>query len=432
MDITNDFDWAGILGKTAIAVVILIVTWLVAKAVKWAVAKLVSKVELLQRHGADGRGIGDSIGQIAALLVWLFGLIAVLQVFGLEQVLSPIQGLLATIMGFLPSLIGAGLVFFVGFLIAKIVKQLVETALGTVDFAGLMGRARSAATSATGTGPDTRAPGAGTGTAPTTAQAPPAASADDGGDQRDHETNARIVSVVGSTLFGIIILFVTIAALQVLGIESISRPAEEMLNTILDAVPQVVAALILLAIGYFVARFVADLLEGVLRGVGTDSALERVGVSTGRTSPSAIVATVVKIAILLFFAIMATQLLGFPALTDLLNQVLEIAGGIVLGGAIIAAGFFVASIIRNVMGDTTAGKIVRYATIVLFAAIGLEAMGLADSIVRLAFGSVVVGAALAAALAFGLGGRDTAARTLSRLESKAEESSPPPGNRPTV
>ncbi|MFV0534604.1 MAG: hypothetical protein ACK5MR_13230, partial [Cumulibacter sp.] len=58
--------------------------------------------------------------------------------------------------------------------------------------------------------------------------------------------------------------------------------------------------------------------------------------------------------------------------------------------------------------------------LVLFAAIGLRYMGLADSIVNLAFGALVVSAGLAAALAFGIGGRDAAARRLQRMEEKAD------------
>jgi uncharacterized sodium:solute symporter family permease YidK len=57
---------------------------------------------------------------------------------------------------------------------------------------------------------------------------------------------------------------------------------------------------------------------------------------------------------------------------------------------------------------------------VLFVAIGLKSMGVADSIIEIGFSALVVGAALAAVLAFGLGGRDAAARTLEKLEKKAE------------
>src|SRR5690606_23418165 len=84
----------------------------------------------------------------------------------------------------------------------------------------------------------------------------------------------------------------------------------------------------------------------------------------------------------------------------------------------------------------TVSAIVRWAIIILFAAMGLQSMGVADSIIQMAFGALVIGAAAAAVLAFGLGGREAAARQLRKLEENppsvdgprhAAESSPQQG-----
>lgn len=415
MDIAEDYDWTGILGTIVIVLLILVVTWVVARLVRWAVAKLVSRIGFLQRQGADGRDVGTSIGQIVALLIWLFGLIAVLQVLQLEQVLGPLQGMLETILEYLPNIIGAAVVFFIGYLIAKIVRQIIVAALGTVDFARLLGRARAAATRETGAEPDT----GGETYDPATGQHS-RTPADNEYEAR--ETNARVASVIANLVFAVIVVVVAIAALQILGIRSISEPAQEMLTLILGAIPAIIAALVILGIGYLIARFVADLLGAVLEGVGTDRVVREAGITTGRTSASTIIARIAQVAILVFFAIMAAQLLNFPAITNILNEVLALAGRVLFGGAIIAAGFIVANIIKRVMGEGTATTILRYGTIILFVAIGLQYMGLADSIINLAFGSIVVGAALAAALAYGMGGRDVAHRSLERLERRMEAS----------
>ncbi|GAB6859597.1 mechanosensitive ion channel [Microbacterium xylanilyticum] len=147
---------------------------------------------------------------------------------------------------------------------------------------------------------------------------------------------------------------------------------------------------------------------------------EKSGVPDG-ASASTIITRIAQTAIMVFFAIMATRLLGFPEITHLLDQVLVVAGRVVFGGAVIAAGFLIASILGRMLGTGTLSKVLRYTTIVLFAAMGLKAMGIADSIINLAFGAVVVGAGLAAALAFGLGGREAASRTLNRLADSAEK-----------
>jgi len=77
--------------------------------------------------------IGQSLGKIVSLLVWLFGIIAVLQYLKLTEVITPIQTLLNDIMGVIPNLLGAGIFFFVGLVIARIFRQLLETILSTVN-----------------------------------------------------------------------------------------------------------------------------------------------------------------------------------------------------------------------------------------------------------------------------------------------------------
>lgn len=372
--------------KVVFAIIILIVTWIIAKAVKWAIGKAVAKVPALQKEGNDGAQIGDSIGTIASLLVWLFGLVAILQLFNLERVLTPVQGLLDGILGFLPNLVGAGFIFFIGFVIAKIVRQLVQTALNTVDLTKITSKFRS----------------------------------QDAEPRDPAEINAKVSSVIGNLLFGVIIIVVAIAALQVLGIESISQPAEQMLSMFLAAIPSIIAAAVLLALGFVIASFLGSLLEELLRGVGTDRTLGSLGVVPAGASASSVITKIVQVAIMIFFAIMAAQLLGFEVITRILNEVLELGGNVLFGGAIIAAGFLIASIVGKFVTHDLASKVLRYSAIALFIAMGLRYMGLADSIINLAFGAVVIGGALAAALAFGLGGREAAARTLNKAERKAE------------
>src|SRR5699024_8136630 len=123
----------------------------------------------------------------------------------------------------------------------------------------------------------------------------------------------------------------------------------------------------------------------------------------------------VEIPVVPVFAVMGAQALGFPQLTALLSESLALGGNVLFGGAIIAAGLFLATIVGKVLKGTS-GTVVKWAVIILFVAMGLKSMGVADSIIEMAFGALVIGAAAAAMLAFGLGGRDAAARQLAKLE----------------
>ena len=414
MDAVKDIDWVALGGKVLAAIVIILVTWIIAKIVAWAFAKLTSKIPVLQKAGSDGDTIGKSLGSVAGLLVWLFGLIALLDLFELSAVLTPIQGLLDGVLGFLPNLIGAVFVFIVGALVAKVVRQLVETALGAVPFDKWIGSGSklSGRVDATVGVDDTADP-----------YAAPAAPAG---------TAAQIVKVIGLVLYALIMIVVAIAALQILGISSISDPAEGMLNMILAAIPKLIAAAILLGIGVLIARFAADILGQIIDGLGFDNALRSMDVLPAGQSATPAITKVIQIGIVLFFAVMAAQMLEFPQITAFISEVLELGGKVIFGGAIIAAGVVIAGVIAKLVPGS-ASQILKYATIVLFVAIGLKFMGLADSIINLGFGAVVVGGAAAAALAFGLGGRDAAARQLDRLQAEgaARSAAAPTAQSPT-
>ena len=150
-DFWNDIDWADTAQKVVIALLILLITWIVAKLVRWLVAKLTNRIPAMQRSGDDGDNLGSALGSVAALLVWLFGLVAILQVFGLNEVLAPIQSMLNGIMEFLPNLIGAVFVFVIGALLAKVVRQLIETALGALPLERWFSSASSRVSAETGT-----------------------------------------------------------------------------------------------------------------------------------------------------------------------------------------------------------------------------------------------------------------------------------------
>ena len=96
-----------------LALVILVITWLLARAAKLVFAKLVDNVAWLRRDTSGGESIGIQLGKIVSLLIWGFGLLAVLQVFDLGGVMRPVTTLLDSVMGFIPNLIGAGLIFFI-------------------------------------------------------------------------------------------------------------------------------------------------------------------------------------------------------------------------------------------------------------------------------------------------------------------------------
>ena len=388
------FEWGP---RVIFAVLILIATHFIAKAVQWALARAIDRMPVLKRHPeAGGESIGAELGRLAYWLVWLVGLIAALQPLGLSGVLTPVTNLTNEIFAFLPRLLGAGLFFFAGLILARIVRHVVEAALGALNLERLLGRA-----------------GVSIGE-------PPLA-VDETGVAAEGTAPARssIAKAVGVTVSAIIIIFAAIGALQILQISAISDPATNMLNTIALAIPRVLAALVWLAIAFLIGRWVKAMLETVLPSLGFDRSVHALGVMPASTSPSKVVGAVALTAILLAAAIEAARQLGGDSVAALLFQITELGGKVIFGTVIIVVGIFLARILSSLAGSSTgeagyAQTIVKWAIIALFTAIGLTFMGLADQIVMMAFGLILGSAAVACAIAFGLGGRDTAARVLDR------------------
>lgn len=371
---------AASIGQKAIAVaVILVVTWLLAKAAKWSFARLVDKVPLFQHSAASGDSIGASLGRIVSLFIWLFGLVAILQALNLSSVIGPVQGLITSFVAFVPKILGAGIIFFVGGMIAKIVRDIVETTLATINFdkwANLGG-----AEAVTG--------------------------------------NNAISKTIGTIVFILIIVPVGIAALDVLDIPAITDPAKTMLQLILGAVPPIIGASLLLGLGYVIARWVGKMIEEVLPGLGLDRSIEAIGIVSEGKSAAAVIATIVQVAIMLFMAVAATRLLGFPELTRIVETILDQGASLVFGAVLIAAGVLLARLLKKLVeaaaGTGIAPAVVHWLTIGLFIFIGLKQMHIGGQIVDYAFTAIVAGSAVAFALAVGLGGREVAARKLNEV-----------------
>ncbi|HET7710221.1 MAG TPA: mechanosensitive ion channel [Sphingomicrobium sp.] len=391
------------------AILILVVTHFVAKGVQWAVAKAINKMPVLKRHpDAGGESVGTELGRLAYWVIWLVGLVAALQPLGLSGVLTPVTALTNEVFAFLPRLIGAALFFFAGLILARVVRHVVEAALAALNLERLLGRAGIPV-----------------------GDAPMAVDADGVAKEGVAPARGSIAKAVGVTVSAVIILFAAIGALQILQVSAISDPATAMLQSIALSIPNILAALVILALAFIIGRWGKSLLETVLPGLGFDNAVRALGVMPATSVPSRVVGNIAMTAALIVGVMEAAHKVGGDSTAALLFQITELGGKVIFGTVIVVVGIFLARILSNLVGSSTgeasyAQTIVKYAIIALFTAIGLTFMGLANEIVMMAFGLILGSAAVATALAFGLGGRDYAARLLEEWHQTA---SPPPTRR---
>ena len=391
--------------RVLLAILILIATHFIAKAVQWAVARMVDKMPILKRDpGVGGASIGKELGRLAYWLIWLVGLIAALQPLGLSEVLTPVTRMTNEIFAYIPRLFGAGLLFFAGVILARIVRHVIEAAFGAINIERLLGRVGMSIAE-----PPLAVDAAGT-ASPGVAQ-----------------ERSSIAKALGMTASAVIIIFAAIAALNVLQIAAIADPATVMLTTIANAIPNILAALAILAFTFIIGRYLKSLIETVLPSFGFDRSVHALNIMPASTSPSKVVGSIAMTTVLIIGIMEAARKIGGDSTAALLFQITELGGKVIFGTVIIVVGLFLARILAGLVGSSTgeagyAQTIVKYAIVALFTAIGLTFMGLANEIVMIAFGLILGSAAVATAIAFGLGGRDFAARM---LEEWQDDNAPP-------
>ncbi len=360
----------GVLG----AILFLILGWIVAAIVRRIVLAIFRKTRLDERFGekyfgtrSAGKNIATGIYYFILLIVFL----AVLEMVGVNGVLHPLTDLLGDFLGFIPNLVAALLIGLIGYVIAKFISE-------SVGFLGA-----SLQNYLTKSGMDIK---------------------------------IDLVNVVKKVVFVIIFVPLLIAALDALQMEAISDPATRMFDRFLAAIPQILSAGIIIAVFYFVGRFVTGILTSILAGMGIDLLAEPLGINR-MTSMAAPVSTLIgRVAFffIMFAGIIAgAEKLELAQLTTTLNDIFEISGRILFGVVLFFVGNWLSTLAQNALsaqGSTFLGSVARFAVLFIFLALGLNAMGIADEIVNLAFGLTIGAVAVAVALAYGLGGREAAGK----------------------
>ena len=200
----------------------------------------------------------------------------------------------------------------------------------------------------------------------------------------------------------------------------------DALRNFLGFLPQLIGAILVLVIGWIVAGLLAGLIERILMRVGFERAAESTGIagfvrqSGSEWTVSKVVAEIVKWFIRLIAIQAAASILGMEQISEIINDILRWLPNLVVALAIIVIGAllarFVAGIVRGATAEMGFGNpdlianIARYAILAFAVIAAVDQLGIAETVVNTLFTMIVASVALAFALAFGLGGQQTAAR----------------------
>jgi len=168
--------------------------------------------------------------------------------------------------------------------------------------------------------------------------------------------------------------------------------------------------------------------ERLLAGVGFDQLPAWLGIRAEQAPvtwpPSRIVASLVVVTVMLFAAIEGSRLLGFSELASLISRFTVFGAQILFGLLIFAIGLYLSNLAARAVGGSGVGNatvlatVARSSILILAGAMALLQMGIADEVIVLAFGVLFGSIAIAAAIAFGIGGRETARRLIDGWTEK--------------
>ena len=363
------------------ALVVLFIGYIVAKAVK----KLVYK--LLKGSKWDEKLLGSNVGKmdmnsflakLVYFLIMIMVLMIVLDMLGVQQVLDPLKNMVSQFFSYIPNIIGAGIIGFIGYILATFASEAIGMGGDFLDgWASKLG----------------------------------------------FKETDKLAGILKSFVFIFIILLFAVTALDTLNIEAISGPAKEILNSILGTLPNIIAAGIIIGLFVWGGKFISEMMYDLFKNMNVDGVGAKLGLDSmmsGGQSLSGILSKLVYFFIAFFGVTTGIEKLGFDQLTGFMNKILALSGNMLFGMALLVVGNFISKFAAKAVAGSGEflSTIVRIATLGLFLAIALRSMGIANSIVDLAFGLILGAVAVAVALAYGLGGREAAGEHMKKILGK--------------
>ena len=313
------------------ALAILLIGWLIAGIVSKVVRSLLNRTDVDNRLAAmisGGRTQSDLKVEnlIAAVIFWIIMILAVvaaLNALNLQTVSTPLNAFLNQIFGFLPRLGSAAVLIAIAWVLATVVKAIV---VRTAQSFSLDERLSEQSP----TDPMSPAP-------------------------------FLLSETLGSALYWFVFLFFLPLVLGVLDLQGPLQPVQNLLDQILGALPNILKAVLIGVVGWFVARIVRGIVTNLLSATGADQIGAKFGLSrsTGGQSLSWLVGTVVYVLILIPTATAALDALAIPAIsnpaTSMLNQILSALPKIFTAALILAIAYVIAKFVADLVTNLLSG-----------------------------------------------------------------------------
>ena len=375
-------DSLGPIAKYIGALLIFLIGKIIAKSIGKGIGKAAANSGLddkLSKYlGNSSTTASGFIGTLVGLVLFLFVLIFALNFAGIQGVTQPLNDLLGGFLGVIPNLVGAGIIAYIAFILAKVVKELILNVLQAARADERLGM--------------------------------------------DAE-KAPLANGAAGVAYGVVALGGLTTALGILGIDSITKPVADIFDSIMGALPNILIAAVILTIGVFVAKIVRQILTNLLEGIGADDLPAKMGLNVpteGSRSLSAVVGLIAFISVIVLMSAAAIRELDIAILSDASENIFSGYFNILTAILIFGAGLMGAKFAYGALADKNLllAKIAKITIIVITGVAALQRSGIAPEVTSAPYQALITALGLAlglgGAIAIGLGGKDYVARFLER------------------
>ena len=218
---------------------------------------------------------------------------------------------------------------------------------------------------------------------------------------------------------------------------SILQALNDSLEATANFLPNLLAALVIFVVGVIIASILRGILVRILEAISFEKALSTTGIpqalKKAETSLtiSGLLGELLRWFVILIFLIPTVDQLGLGAVNDILESLLLYIPNVVVAVIIVAIGAILAKISRDFVTATISGvgahsakvigEVARWAIVVFALLAALNQLGVATDLIRILFTGFVAMLALSGGLAFGLGGKETAEKTLKKFFDRVLE-----------
>ncbi|WP_051463742.1 mechanosensitive ion channel [Leptolyngbya sp. PCC 6406] len=354
------------------AIILLLGGWIIATVVAFGVKNLLKRTHIDNRIASWVTGQQDNLNLpteqwIATIVYWvilIFTLVAFLNALNLEVVSQPLNDFLQQIFQYLPRIGGAAVLLAIAWATATVVKLLVVQGLARFNLDDRLAE-QTGQPIGQQTGPTTEQP-IGYQTGPTTEQPLGYQTGPTTGQPIGQQTGAVagpfvVNETIGNILYWFIFLLFVPLVLSALDLPGLLAPVEALINQFLQAIPRILTAAIILAVGWLVARIVRGIVTNLLKATQTDRIGAKVGLSTTEVGDgvtlSGLVGSVVYVLILIPSAVAALNELNIDAISGpavlMLERILAAVPQVLMAGLVLVVfyviGRFVSELLTSVL-----------------------------------------------------------------------------------